>query len=166
MKIAFLHGLESKAGCERVQWLQSQGHEVYNPQLFYAWDNCYERVTEDFLKNKPELIIGSSMGGWFAWNLGKDFGIPVLLLNPAVHSRTMEPEMEPVREQFGSKVYMALGKNDDVIDPEKTVQWMHDNDHLDFNPNNTYFGDYGHRTPLEYFKKAFNKLNLKKLQLC
>ena len=61
---------------------------------------------------------------------------------------------------------LALGKNDDVIDPEKTVEWMHENDHLDYNPNNTYWGEYGHRTPLEYFKKAFNKLNLKKLQLC
>ena len=69
-------------------------------------------------------------------------------------------------EQLGSKVYMALGKEDNIIDPEKTIEWMYQNDELDFNPNNTYFGDYGHRTPLVEFKKVFNKLNLKKLQLC
>ena len=166
MKIAFLHGLESKAGCDRVSWLKAQGHEVYNPQLFYVWDNSYEKVSEAFSKNKPDLIIGSSMGGWFAWNLGKDFGIPVLLLNPALHSRIFDPEMEPVREQLPSKVYVALGAKDIVIDPETTIQWLYENDPLDFNPNDIYWGDYSHRTPLHNFKTVFNKLNLKKLQLC
>tara|TARA_R110001592_G_scaffold288735_1_gene557856 strand:+ start:223 stop:711 length:489 start_codon:yes stop_codon:yes gene_type:complete len=162
MKIAFLHGLESRSGCDRVSWLKAQGHEVYNPQLFYAWDSCYERVTNDFLKDKPDLIIGSSMGGWFAWNLGKDFGIPVLLLNPAMHSRTFDPEMEPVREQLASKVYVALGREDKTIDPVETVKCL-----TDFgNINQITWGDYGHRTPLHNFKIVFNKLNLKKLQVC
>mgnify|MGYP000085335646 FL=1 len=162
MKIAFLHGLESSAGCDRVLWLESQGHEVYNPQLEYTTNNsCYENVSNHLSEFKPNLIIGSSIGGWFAWNLGKDFGTTVLLLNPAVHSRVVELEMgAPARWEGESKVYMALGSKDTVIDPETTMEWMHENDPLDFNPDNTYWGDYGHRTSLEDFKKVYNKIKI------
>jgi predicted esterase len=78
-------------------------------------------------------------------------GVPVLLLNPAVHSRTIHPEIEPVREQKASKVFLAIGLADDVIDAEKTIQWLNDHDKLDWNLNNTYKAIYGHRTSVERF---------------
>ena len=125
MKIPFLHGLESSAGCDRVLWLESQGHEVYNPQLEYITDNsCYENVSNQLSEFKPNLI-----------------GCPV-------------------RWEGHSKVYMALGTKDTVVDPETTMEWMCENDPLDFNPNNTYWGDYGHRTSLEHFKKVYNKIKI------
>ena len=94
------------------------------------------------------------MGGWFAWNLGKDIGVPVLLLNPAVHSRSIELnhiDIEPVRESKPSKVFLALGLYDDVIDPSTTLEWLRNHDRLDWNPNNIKVGGYGHRTSVERF---------------
>ena len=150
-RVLFLHGLESKANCEKVAWLKSQGYVVLSPSINYREEECYEyvkRLAEMFI---PDVIVGSSMGGWFAWNMGKDIGVPVLLLNPAVHSRSVQPEIEPCRDCRPSKVFMALGKQDDVIDPNKTVDWLLENDPLDFNPNNVLQGDYGHRTSVERF---------------
>ena len=91
------------------------------------------------------------MGGWCAWNLGKDIGVPVLLLNPAMHSRSIYIDIEPVRESKASKVFLAVGLADDVINPETTIDWLNKHDKLDWNLNNTYKAIYGHRTSVERF---------------
>ena len=97
------------------------------------------------------------MGGWFAWNLGKELGVPVLLLNPALHSRSVDPNMDlGVRSVLGpfprtSKVFLALGLYDDIISPDKTLEWLKHNDKLDWNPNNIKVAGYGHRTSTDMF---------------
>jgi len=166
MRILFLHGLESKPGCEKVQLLQSLGHIVQSPKIEYRDDKSYENLYKLTRHNNYDVIIGSSMGGWFAWNLGKELGIPVLLLNPAVHSRSIDIDIEPVRESKPSKVFLALGLYDDVIDPNTTLEWLRNHDRLDWNPNNCKMGDYGHRTSVErfidiwfHFEKNINAAN-------
>ena len=151
MRILYLHGLESKAHCEKCKWLEMQGHIVHSPKIDYREDDCYDKVYKLSRYNNYDVIIGSSMGGWFAWNLGKDIGVPVLLLNPAVHSRSIDIDIEPVRESKPSKVFLALGLYDDVIDPNTTLEWLRNHDRLDWNPNNCKMGGYGHRTSVEKF---------------
>ena len=168
MRILFLHGLESKPGCEKVQLLQSLGHIVQSPKIEYKDDKSYENLYKLTKHNNYDVIIGSSMGGWFAWNLGKELGVPVLLLNPALHSRSVNPAIgEWVgEEKKASKVFLALGLYDDIISPDKTLEWLKDNDKLDFNPNNTLKAIYGHRTSVErfidiwfHFEKNINAAN-------
>ena len=36
MKIAYLHGLESKVGGPKVDWLMSLGHKVIFPKMDYS----------------------------------------------------------------------------------------------------------------------------------
>ena len=184
MRILFLHGLESKPGCEKVQLLQSLGHIVQSPKIEYKDDKSYENLYKltkhnnydviigssmggwfaDYkvtgvqtcalpIYNNYDVIIGSSMGGWFAWNLGKELGVPVLLLNPALHSRSVNPAIgEWVgEEKKASKVFLALGLADDIINPDKSIEWLNSHDKLDYNPNNTYKAIYGHRTSVERF---------------
>jgi hypothetical protein len=157
MRILFLHGLESKPGCEKVQLLQSLGHIVQSPRIEYKDDKSYENLYKLTRHNNYDVIIGSSMGGWFAWNLGKELGVPVLLLNPALHSRSVDPNMDlGVRSVLGpfprtSKVFLALGLYDDIISPDKTLEWLKHNDKLDWNPNNIKVAGYGHRTSTDMF---------------
>ena len=168
MRILFLHGLESKPGCEKVQLLQSLGHIVQSPKIEYKDDKSYENLYKLTKYNNYDVIIGSSMGGWFAWNLGKELGVPVLLLNPALHSRSVNPIIGEWRqiEKKASKVFLALGLYDEVISPDKTLEWLKDNDKLDWNPNNTKVAGYGHRTSVEdfiniwfHFEKNINEAN-------
>ena len=150
-RILFLHGLESKANCDKVGFLRSLGHIVTSPKIDYREDNCYDNLKTLVKYNTYDVIIGSSMGGWVAWNLGKDLGIPVLLLNPAVHSRSIDIDIEPVRESKASKVFLAIGLADDIINPDTTIDWLNKHDKLDWNMNNTYKAIYGHRTSVERF---------------
>ena len=154
LKIAYLHGLESKAGGPKVEWLKSLGHVVLAPNMDYDSDKTFgetELLLEMF---EPDVIIGSSYGGRFAYYLGKKVGAPVILLNPAlaegIHPSWFGEDNKP------SKVFLALGNSDDTIDPEGTVNWLNKIDRWDWNMNNTLWGPYGHRTPIDVFKNIFN----------
>lgn len=158
MRVLYLHGFESQANCQKVKWLREEGHNVDSPAIDYADNRSYEDIVK-LTKNKCyDVIIGSSMGGWFAWNLGKELGVPVLLLNPALHKRPVNPTIGSWvgEDALMSKVFLALGNMDDVIAPSKTVDWLNENDKWDWNANNTRRGAYGHRTPIEQFKYIFN----------
>ena len=51
-RILFLHGLESKANCDKVGFLRSLGHIVTSPKIDYKDPNCYNElcnfVIEDY----------------------------------------------------------------------------------------------------------------------
>ncbi len=89
MNIVYLHGLESNPNCDKVEWLRSQGHKVHSPRVDYSKENEYNRIHKLCRGNCYDLIIGSSMGGWFGWNLGKMLKVPVLLFNPAMLAPTL-----------------------------------------------------------------------------
>jgi hypothetical protein len=92
-------------------------------------------------------------------------GVPVLLLNPALHSRSVDPIINRFQIK-DSKVFLALGLYDEVINPDKTLEWLKHNDKLDWNPNNIKAAGYGHRTCVEdfiniwfHFEKNINEVN-------
>lgn len=167
MRILFLHGLESKVGCEKVEWLREQGHVVLNPEMKYRDKDCFEmtlRLAEMF---KPEVIVGSSMGGHFAWLMGKLMTVPVCLLNPALWKRSFDPHipiddyskaLKIAKEAGGSKVFMMLGYNDDIVNAHDTFQNMFKWDPYDYNPNNVYWHGRGHRTPVDVFARWFGRI--------
>ena len=157
MNIVYLHGLDSEVNCPKVQYLREQGYNVLNPKMDYRNKSCFyntQHIIEEF---NPDVIMGSSMGGWFAWLLGKYFEVPVVLLNPALHSRPFEPVVNKWGCELESKVYLVTGKEDDVIDPKRTVKWLNEWDKLDWNPNNHTIGNHGHRTPVNVLKEIFLK---------
>ena len=150
MKIAYLHGLESKVGGPKVDWLMSLGHKVIFPKMDYSDVNEFRDTLHLLEMYKPDLIIGSSMGGWFAWNIGKLLKVPVLLYNPAILAPTLiDAELKD------SKVFLALGTSDEVINPNQTIKLLNMIDKHDWNMNNVWKGPHGHQTPLDSFQSAF-----------
>ena len=88
MKVTYLHGLESKQGGPKVDWLESHFEEVWAPGMNYRENpHLFEEILSQI--EGTDLIIGSSMGGWFAYLLGTRTGIPTILFNPAVVDRSI-----------------------------------------------------------------------------
>jgi predicted esterase YcpF (UPF0227 family) len=147
MKVAFFHGLDSEPITQKNIILREVFDEVYDPFMDYRNNpNLFNEVL-DYLKDNPvDLIIGSSMGGYFAYCLSTHLGTRTLLFNPAMHSRPIEPTIS-----LGDKVanhYVILGKNDDVIDPIKTIEWFNESENVIFEIENM-----GHVIDLNIFKK-------------
>lgn len=159
IKIAFFHGLESQAVSDKTAFLHNNFDDVYAPPMDYQRNaHLFEQVLEEVKKREITLLVGSSMGGWVAYCISTLTGIPALIFNPAVHSRSIN-----LSTQTGSKTAkhtIVLGVNDDVINPEKTVEYFKTSG---IGQNKIFYEQNGHRTPVSVFKKwieyAVNKMH-------
>jgi predicted esterase YcpF (UPF0227 family) len=148
-KIVYLHGLESESGGTKVSFLAEKGM-VYAPNMDYVTLDLSEFI---FTLGMPDLIIGSSMGGYVADIIGSQLGVDVLLFNPALHSRSIDN----FNVDYGSQHYkrtIVLGTEDNVIDPETTKKlWSVYGNHAKYDE----VEGMGHRTPLDVFINMYNK---------
>jgi predicted esterase YcpF (UPF0227 family) len=160
LKVVFLHGLESKIFqninhvSNKVQYLKDNCELVYAPIIDYKDNSSFIQILESCKKLNPDLIIGSSMGGYFAHKIGALLNVNTLLFNPAFHSRSMEPY---IPEQYKNIVnntninYTVLGRNDKVINPIQTSLYIETEL---CSSNFVLYSDYhSHRTPIEIFIK-------------
>ena len=151
-RIVYLHGLESEAGGTKVSFLAEKG-TVYAPKMNYETLDLNEFI---LTLGMPDLIIGSSMGGYIADIIGSQLGVDVLLFNPALsnHNRTVIKEFNV---DYGSQKYkrtIVLGTEDHVIDPEVTKKlWSVYGNHAKYDE----VEGMGHRTPLDVFINMYNK---------
>ena len=154
-KVLYLHGLESNQGGPKVEFLAGEC-AVYAPVIDYREENLHGKIHNIIMKFKPDLIIGSSMGGYVAHEFAKAFNLPAILLNPALHSRSFEPDLDTFILGFDTKFIerqvVLLGKNDDIIDPEITKSILRDDRRFVIED-----GEHGHRTPLDIFIDIYNK---------
>lgn len=141
MKVAFFHGLESSEKSEKSQYLKAN-FNAWCPAMDYKNPKLFDEVLAHIQSDKPDLLIGSSMGGWFAYCISTLTGIPTLLLNPAVQGRSMEPKVHLGNLKANHSV--VLGIEDIVIDPAKTKSWFKGNCKGKYE---FHMERIGHRTP-------------------
>ena len=150
----YFHGLESSQGGIKVQFLDQEVDFLEAPAMDYTKEGIFEEWL-DYVKNEePDLLIGSSMGGYFAMALATHTGIPVLVFNPAIHSRSIEIKgLESGSEKLTGLV--VLGKKDEVINPGPTISMLQGTQNtLDINIEK----EMGHRVPLDVFIDMYNKI--------
>lgn len=146
MRVAFFHGLESNPVSEKNKELNQRFRDVYAPAMDYRDPKLFEKTLQDIKDKKIELLIGSSMGGYFAYCLSTLTGIPTLLFNPAVIGRSFDPIVEVGNVPAKHKV--VLGINDDVIDPIKSTKYFTEKGIGTFEYHKE---NIGHRIPIEVF---------------
>ena len=150
-KVLYLHGLESDQGGPKVDYLSSK-YLVCAPKLDYKDPNCFQNIHKSLSENNFDLIIGSSMGGYLGFIMGEIFEIPTILFNPALHSRSFEPNNH-FKPQLGNTVHhIVLGSKDEFIDPKTTKKMIKD---ITLNSPQSIKTEtvkgMGHRIPLDIF---------------
>ena len=147
-KILYLHGLESEQGGTKVSFLATKG-TVYAPAMDYETLDLDEFI---HTLGMPDLIIGSSMGGYVADVIGSRLGVDVLLFNPALHNREIAVNHEYYNNPY--KRTIVLGTEDNVINPELTKKlWSIHGNEAEYDE----IEGMGHRTPLDVFVNMYNK---------
>src|ERR1022692_2671930 len=83
MKTLFLHGWQSVPGGVKPTFLVGHGHEVSNPKLpDEDFTLAVKIAQEEFDKNQPQVVVGSSRGGAVAMNINSG-DVKLVLLCPA-----------------------------------------------------------------------------------
>lgn len=149
MKIAYLHGLESTIDQKdpKIQFLNKNFEEVYTPSINYRDDKTFNKLLKDIKRMQPDLIVGSSMGGYVSYLIGSKLSIPTLLFNPALVGRTFDPVVDNTGLK-GSKHTVYFGKADKVINGSDVRSFFKEDGVGTFNYN-SYNG--GHRVPADAF---------------
>jgi homoserine acetyltransferase len=155
-RVLYLHGLESSNTGSKVDFL----HEVsdcFAPSMNYADPYVEDLLLKMVRAFKPDVIIGSSMGGFSALLLGNYFGISTVAFNPAIHSRTFDPEFDKLNDAdptLGFTPVVILGMEDDVVNPLITKEIL-DDAFIDCIVEE--IEGMGHRIPLIDFEHIYNK---------
>ena len=148
-KVLYLHGLESNQGGPKVDFLANM-FITHAPAMDYRDPFIAVKLAHIMENFQPDLIIGSSMGGYVADILAETYGTAAILFNPAIHSRSINPAIEyPIEGEqadLQEKKLVVLGKNDELIDPYITKLMLENN----FNYK-IVLEEMGHQTPLNIF---------------
>jgi len=154
--IAYLHGLEAKAGGVKYDYLEAQYTVSFAPQIDYWEDDVFKKIYIELKNNRLDLIIGSSMGGFFAYHLAKILNVPTVLFNPALLLSYIK-EYKGVDltkiDQSGTKTpfhKVVLGENDEIIPPQTTIDFLEKEEK---NNHKIIREPHAHRTPVKAFKQ-------------
>lgn len=154
-KVLYLHGLESNQGGPKVDFLSNE-FIVHAPKMDYKDPDLNIKMFFTMQDFQPDLIIGSSMGGYVADIVAEKYGKPAILFNPALHNRSFDPAIEyPIegeQAELQERKIVVLGKNDDVIPPYITKIMLENEFYYE-----VVLEEMGHRTPLNIFIDTINK---------
>lgn len=152
MKIVYIHGLDSKLSPEKREILKKFG-EVISPEInYYENPAAIATILQQVEGKDPDVIIGSSMGGFAAYYVSTALNKPALMFNPALAERSVEQEVPPGEITAPSLKQFLLGAIDDVVDPGQTLEFIagaynqYTNFHLHIMPGLT------HNIPLDVFE--------------
>ena len=113
-KVLYLHGLESKQGGSKVDFLSSICL-VSAPVLDYRDSACFQNIHDLVVTNSFDLIIGSSMGGLatlYALSLHPEKFTTALSLSPhwiLSDEKFVEKMIAAIPDPGSHKVWMSIG---------------------------------------------------------
>lgn len=126
MHILYIHGLDSEPNPFRISQLETAGHVVSALHLDYRTEPDSYKILRDHCRNhQVEFIVGSSLGGFLGFWLGKELGINSLLFNPAMPNlETDEAGIDPNFEDQPQNRWVVIGAEDDTVNPHQNWEYF------------------------------------------
>lgn len=123
MKVLYIHGLNSQPTPEKLDIIAKCGMEPVYLKLDYRnQPNSYQLILEKAQSENVEMVIGSSLGGYFGFWISEELGVPCLLFNPALNVPESLPLIQPSKKTRRCPLRMVVvGAHDDVLNPEETL---------------------------------------------
>lgn len=132
MRVLNIHGYQGSFDNSAYIALQSIGCDIISPQLDYDSEDpeqIIEKLTDLARKNKTNVIVGTSFGGFFAAMVSADLHLPLILVNPCLMPFLHLPrlgykgDIQPYIKLFSKillidpeNVSCIVGDSDEVID--------------------------------------------------
>lgn len=111
MKILYIHGFGSKANplSDKVKALESLGVvHCIDPDYTLGYEFVYNLVVSLVKELKIDLVVGTSMGGYLAGDVGYKLDIPHVMINPASEpSESLKKYLGASVDHYGRKYYLS-----------------------------------------------------------
>ena len=134
IKVIYLHGYGSSSASDKVTGLREYFWDVYAPDIPIYWDEA-ETLLKKFIQSVIDLdqrqtvIVGTSLGGYWATRMADHFRLPSVIINPsctpATSLRKYLPEFPvpelikylPLDPMNVASRTVLLSMDDEVINP-------------------------------------------------
>lgn len=159
-KILFMHGLDSSKDSTKFHALDAA--QKYCIDIDYRnlnYDTVAELYQNIIHKIQPKLIVGHSLGGYWALKMSQLFRIPAIIANPSLqpdfHTDYAPITVHDLEHDIPQTAYIELG--DEILDMYETsnilesymhVEMMQGGHHRLASPDNL-------NRMLEYMQKTF-----------
>jgi uncharacterized protein len=158
MRVLYLHGLDSNPSKEKIELLTDYGYKVTAPHIIYRqFENdisLFEGIIREIKDSRIDFIIGSSFGGYMGFWASEIANKKALLFNPAIMRQS---SLIPVNKtKSDTPKIIVLGKNDDVVDPKETKEFVNIGKYQNIS---VYEWDFAHRVSLENFEAGVKLIN-------
>ena len=168
LKILNIHGFRGSAENAAFGALTGLGHDVVSPPFDYdsvTPDKVAEKLRGMIGEEKPQYIVGTSYGGFFAALLSAETGIPAVLVNPCLmpfyHLPLLGYEgdiahmmslFSKLAEADRGIVKCIIGGSDELIDTHSLETRFYDEENITVIPEGLHSGS---TLPLaEFFGKV------------
>ena len=97
-KVLYIYGYNSSSNSNTFKWLKEHLSNTDMYSISYDQENpsdSIDKLCDYILENTIDIIIGSSLGGWYAMHLATRFSLPCILINP-VTDLTLKSTLELV----------------------------------------------------------------------
>lgn len=164
MKILNIHGYKGSAKNSAYEALTALGHEAASPELDYDMllpDETLEILLREAGECGAKMLVGSSLGGFYAAVMSVRLGLPAVLVNPCLMPFLHLPglgyvgEIRPFIKLFGEladidskKISVIVGGSDEVIDTHDMTRNLLKNSRFEVVPNGRHSGS---TLPLDSF---------------
>lgn len=91
MKIIYIHGFNSGGkGNDKAEMLAERFGNVVTFNLPHSPDDAIQMLVDEILESEIDdlVLVGTSLGGFYAHHLSKTFGIKAVLINPSLDPST------------------------------------------------------------------------------
>jgi len=129
-KLLYIHGLHSNANPEKIKILEGFGIKTIAPFIDYEKEKgeVYPRIKSIAQHENIDLIIGSSMGGFIGYWLGKELKKPSLLFNPALYFKSLSSYIPNLNHSESTPIYACLGEKDERVNPQEVAAYLNKNE--------------------------------------
>lgn len=97
-KVLYIYGYNSSSNSNTFNWLKEHLPNTDMYSISYDQENpsdSIDKLCDYILENTIDIIIGSSLGGWYTMHLATRFSLPCILINP-VTDLTLKSTLELV----------------------------------------------------------------------
>jgi len=125
MRIVYFHGWGGHYNEVKAKILAKFGDEVYFPEIDYSNSrNLIQYYYNELCGNTPQLIVGTSLGGYLGFYVSNLLKCPSLLINPALFLKggvELRPSTDSMSHNFKEKEIIFSGK-DEEIDVKRCIK--------------------------------------------
>ena len=132
MNILYIHGFKSSGNARKAQILKKKFENVISPNVPISPKEAIIFLEKVIKKNNIALIIGSSLGGFYAFTLFKKFGVKTLLINPSLQPWKRLENQVGTHERFvtNEKFEWTLQYNTELEQIAKEIENLPINENL------------------------------------